>query len=453
MKSGREKYHMGVRRITFIHALATVVCLCCVCPAFSQYKEAPIDIMPSIRKHPIAIPIFRSPGEYAGVAREAADITAETLEFTGYFKLLDRITYLQDPRVSGITEADIDLKTWSHIGADFLITGGLGIQGKTMRLEMWAYQPVKGRKLTAKEYAIYYSGQWRDDLRKAIRKFCNQFIYEFTGSYGIFESKIAFVSTASGNKEIYTCDFDGGNIERFTRNRSINLTPDWSSDGKWLAYTSYKRGNPDIFIQKYKDSHGRSVSKKGLNTTPSWAPGRFQMAATLSFNGDQEIYMLTGKGKIIKRLTRNWGIDMDPTWSPDGKKIAFVSNRGGTPQIYIKNLATERLERLTFEGRYNTQPSWSPKGDKIVFSAMVKNRTDIRVINMDGGGLVQLTNSGRDESPSWSPDGSMIVFSSSREGPDRIYVMTSIGTDQKRLLSMKGKQGSPKWSPSVVDDK
>jgi TolB protein len=40
----------------------------------------------------------------------------------------------------------------------------------------------------------------------------------------------------------------------------------------------------------------------------------------------------------------------------------------------------------------------------------------------------------------------MIVFSSNRDGPFRIYVMTAFGTDQRRLLVMKGEQTNPKWS-------
>ena len=47
-----------------------------------------------------------------------------------------------------------------------------------------------------------------------------------------------------------------------------------------------------------------SVAEKGINITPAWVPGKFELAAALSFSGDQEIYLLTGSGKIIKRLTR-----------------------------------------------------------------------------------------------------------------------------------------------------
>jgi len=75
------------------------------------------------------------------------------------------------------------------------------------------------------------------------------------------------------------------------------------------------------------------------------------------------------------------------------------------------------------------------------------------VIRIDGQNPIQMThNEGDNESPSWSPDGSLIVFSSTREGPSRIYVMTSYGTDQKRLLTLQGQQTQPKWSPRMTQN-
>ena len=55
-------------------------------------------------------------------------------------------------------------------------------------------------------------------------------------------------------KEIYIADYDGANPRRITVNRSLNINPVWSSDGKAIAYTSYRRQNfPDIFIQRIYD--------------------------------------------------------------------------------------------------------------------------------------------------------------------------------------------------------
>jgi TolB protein len=414
-----------------------------------------IEINPFLKKIPLAIPDFKalSPGEPAQeTADEAGRLLAETLMFTGYFNILDKGAYLEDPRETGISDASINYRNWTVIGAELLITGGVYRSADAVEMELRLFDTFQGKSVIGKRYR----GRLQDS-RRIIRKFASEVVFFLTGSHGYFNSEIAFVSTGTGNKEIYICEFDGRNPVQFTKTNNITLSPAWSPDGQWLAYTAYPKNRPFLYIKHRYHKRGYEIGNKGLNITPAWVPQAnppanledMQLAATLSFTGDQEIYLLTGKGKIIKRLTKSWGSDVSPTWSPDGKKFAFVSNRSGNPQIYIKDLDSGRVDRLTFQGRYNTQPSWSPKGDKLAYSGMEGGRNDIYVIGFNGRPPVPLTrDAGNNESPSWSPDGSMIVFSSTREGASRIYVMTAFGTDQRRLLTLPGEQSNPQWSPN-----
>ncbi|MBW1726827.1 MAG: Tol-Pal system beta propeller repeat protein TolB [Deltaproteobacteria bacterium] len=410
-----------------------------------------IDIThPFLRKIPIAIPVFKEiyPGDDTKrLSRTASDLLAETLEFTGYFKILDRDAFLVDMQT--VTSlAHVNFYNWTSIGAELLVTGGVLIQDNQVEMELRLYDTFKEKLLVGKRY----KGSIKDQ-RKIVRRFCSEIIFFLTGDRGFFNSEIAFVSKNSGYKEIYVCEFDGYNPRRITHTKSITLSPAWSSDGKWLAYTSYAKGKPDLYLKNLKQKRGAVISKKGINITPAWVPNKFALAATLSFSGDPEIYLLTGTGKVINRLTRKKGIDLSPTWSPDAKHMAFVSKRSGTPQIYIKNISSGVVRRLTFQGRYNTQPSWSPKGDKVAYAGMGNGRNNIFVIGIDGQSPTQLTHDqGDNEAPSWSPDGSLIVFSSTREGPSRIYIMTAYGTDQRRLLALKGEQTEPDWSPRMVNN-
>ncbi len=409
-----------------------------------QYEY--IDISnPFLRKIPLAVPLFKNENATAEEKRlsdSSNELLAASLEFTGYFKLLDRGAFLFDPQKDGVLTPQIKFANWTVIGAELLITGLFKEVDGNITMELRLFDTFKARRIVGKKY----TGK-KADQRRMIHRFCSEVIKYLTGHRGVFGSKIAFVSSGSGNKEIYTCAFDGYNAQQMTRNRSINLSPAWSSDGRYLAYTSYKKKKPDIFIKNLAEMQETSINKKGLNITPAWVPGKFELAATLSFAGDQEIYLLTGSGKVIKRLTNIRGIDVSPTWSPDGKKFAFVSNRAGSPQVYVQDIASGKVRRLTYEGNYNTQPSWSPQGDKIAYSSVLDGRRNIVVMGLDGQEPLQLTyESGDNEAPSWSPDGSLIVFSSNREGPFRIYVMTAFGTDQRRLLVMTGEQTNPKWS-------
>ncbi|OQX18747.1 MAG: Tol-Pal system beta propeller repeat protein TolB [Desulfobacteraceae bacterium IS3] len=430
-----------IGRIKFIFILTVLFLLMGPALSAASYDIINID-NPSLRKIPLAIPLFKIlPDSITGaeISRKPADICSQNLEFTGYFTILRRDAFLEDPQNTDISGSNINFQNWTGIGAELLITGGISVKNNMVEMELRLFDTFKGQVLVGKRYK-----GWTEDQERIIRRFCSEVILYLTGSPGIFNSKIAFVSTGSGSKEIYVCDFDGGNPERVTSHKSISLFPAWSSDGKWIAYTSYAKGKPDIYVKSFRGGIGSVIANKGLNITPAWVPGKFMLAATLSFDGDQDIYLLTGKGEKVKRLTKDWGIDTSPTWSPDGSKMAFVSDRSRTPQIYILYADSGRVERLTFQGDYNTQPDWSPKGDKIAYSSRSGGGYNICTIGFDGRGPTVL---GRGESPSWSPDGSMIVFSSGSS----INVMTAYGTDQRRLLSMPGAQTNPKWSPDGME--
>jgi len=411
-------------KIIFICLIATVFFL--IEPAHCRTEYDYIDINnPFIRKIPIAVPVFKSMSGSGGekfLSQEASNLLSKSLEFTGYFKIIDRDAYLVNPEKSDIIVSNINFKNWTGIGAELLITGNLFLKDNIVEMELRLYDTFKGLLIVGKRYKGVVNNQ-----RKMIHRFCG---------------------------EVYLCEFDGHNPEQLTYNKSIALSPAWSSDAKWIAYTSYAKGKPDLYIKHLKDKHGAIVAKEGINITPAWVPGKFSLAATLSFSGNSEIYLLTGTGKIIKKLTNNWGIDVSPTFSPDGDKMAFVSNRSGSPQIYIMDLDSGQEKRLTFQGRYNTCPNWSPRGDKIAYSGMGNGQINIYTIDVDGKSpALQLTHdAGNNESPTWSPDGSLIAFSSTREGRCRIYVMTAYGTGQKCLLALSGEQTDPEWSPRVIDN-
>jgi TolB protein len=415
----------------------------------AQYDYIEIS-NPFLRKTPIAVPAFQvaaDGSDLAETAVAAARLMAYYLEFSGYFTISDPAAFLENPATMDISGRAIRYRNWTAIGAELLVTGGVKLQNGEAEFELRLFDTIKEKLLIGKRYR----GD-AGDYQRVVRRFCSEILYAAVGSRGFFDSKLVFVSNGTGHKELYTCNFDGSDIRQFTRHKSISLFPAWSSDGRWIAYTTYAERYPRILIQHVSENRVARIAKPKLQMAPAWVPGKFEMAASLSFSGDQEIYLLTGNGKVVKRLTNSVGIDVEPTWSPDGKRMAFVSRRSGNPQIYIYNDDTGRVQRLTFEGRYNTQPSWSPKGDKIAYSAMRSGVIDIFTISPEGGEPVQLTeNQGSNEAPTWSPDGSLIAFGSTREGPSRIYVMTAYGTDQRRLLSLPGEQTNPKWSPNILN--
>ncbi len=430
--------------------MAAAVFFLSASPSYADYDYINISD-PFLNKIPIAVPVFKGMAglpEEKVVARESSDFMSASLEFTGYFKMIDRAAFLEDLQQKGIDAPDLNFKNWTDIGAELLITGGVFIKGDDLVMEFRLFDTYKAELLLGKRYA----GKIKDQ-EKIVLRFCSEIIYRLTGRRGVFDSSIAFVSTTSGNKEIFICDFNGRNPRQITRTRALALSPAWSPDGSSIAYTSYKSGRPTIVIRNLTKDREEVISHKGVNITPRWVPGTNLIAATLSFEGDEDIYLLTCSGRIEKRLTNSWGIDVSPSFSSDGKRMAFVSKRSGTPQIYVKDLETGDVKRLTYDGNYNTEPAWSPVGDEIAYSGMKGGGIDIYVIRVFDGRLMQLTqNTGNNESPAWAPDGSLIAFSSTRTGKSRIFVMTASGTDQRPLLELSGEQSAPAWSTQGLEN-
>lgn len=346
------------------------------------------------------------------------------------------------PFSGGITLADTDFTAWQNGGYDLLIRSEYSLRGDELTVEFRLYDVLSRKMMTAKRYL----GK-KKELRRFAHSFADEVLLTMTGEKGCFTSRIAFVSTRTGNKEISIMDWDGHNPLPLTRNGSINLNPDFAPSGREILFTSYKRGNPDLYRRALSSTAEVPLStRKGLNITGSWSPDGSRIALALSKDGDAEIYTIAKDGGHPVRLTVSSALEVYPAWSPDGKQIAFVSDRLGKPQIFIMDAAGGKARRLTTSGSYNVNPRWSPKGDRIVYSRS-QGGFQIYSIRPDGSEDTQLTSQGSNENPSWSPDGRFITFSSKRSGGDGIYVMRADGSGQTKVSQGGGGSFQPAWSP------
>ncbi|MBU2498601.1 MAG: Tol-Pal system beta propeller repeat protein TolB [Proteobacteria bacterium] len=406
-----------------------------------------IDInAPSIQRIKIAVPDFRNlSGDMRNpdLATALPGVISNDLDLSGYFFPMEKAAFLAGDS-SGLTIEEIRFRDWSAIGADLLLKAGYACIGQSLEVEFRLFDVFRGREVIAKRVLGKI-----DDSRALMHRIANEIIYAITGNKGIFLSKLVFVGTGTGQKEIYTGDYDGHNVQQITSDKSIALLPRWSPTGDKLFYNSYKEGEgPMLYLRDMVSGKTARVSaRKGLNIGAAWAPDGKSAALTLSHGDNPDIYTIDLSGKILNRLTDHWGINVSPSFSPDGGKIAFVSNRSGSPQIYVRYLKEGKEERLTFDGKYNTSPAWS-RLNRIAFSGMEEGCFDIYTMDPGGGNLRKLTeNQGNNEDPCWSADGRYIVFSSNREGAYHLYLMNANGQNQKRITFLKGEETSPSWSP------
>lgn len=404
-----------------------------------------IDInAPSIQRIKIAIPDFKNFSERKEnpeLSKTLPEVLTNDLDLSGYFAPIEKQAFLAENDSSQSLE-DVRFKDWSVIGAELLLKGGYTCIGQSLEVEVRLYDVFTGRQLLGKRFL----GK-QDEQRTLMHRVGNEIIYLVTGYKGMFLSKLAFVSTATGNKEICMSDYDGFNVQQITSDRSIAVFPRWSPQGDMISFNSYKERGRHLYVKDVFSGKVRRVSdRKGL-IGGSWAPDGKSIALTLSEGDNQDVFTIDLGGKVISRVTSHWGINVSPTFSPDGSKIAFVSDRSGSPQIYVRALSAGTEERITFNGNYNTSPSWS-RLNRIAFCGMYEGHYEVFTIDPDGRNLRRLTeNQGNNEDPCWSPDGRYIVFSSSREGGFHLYVMNANGQNQRRVTFLKGQETSPSWSP------
>lgn len=395
--------------------------------------------------YPIAVPI--GSGDAAS-AKAVAEVASFDLGVSGWFRVLDPRSFLAD---LGKEALEIEPPKWKDVGAFGVMKYRVTSSGGKVEITFKLYEVEKGNTAVLSRT---YSGEARE-LRGLVHKWCNDVVKYYTGEEGFFGSKIAFVTKRKGGgKRILAMDFDGQSVYGLTRNSSLNILPAWSPSGGQVAFTSYMRRNPDLYIVGAGGGRPKKVaSYYGMNTGASWSPDGSKLAVTLSRDGNPEIYLINAaNGSVVSRLTNNRAIDTSPTFSPDGKEIAFVSDRDGGPQIFVMTASGGNQRRVSFNGNYNTTPDWSPrKGSRtIAYTTRDGGVYDIVTIDLNANNkMTRITQGeGVNEEPSFAPNGMAIAFSSSgRKGGSGIYLANADGTGDARKV-WSGSATSVDWGPT-----
>ncbi len=406
-----------------------------------------IDInAPGGKRMPIALPDFVITGGDVSLARKIPEAIGGDLAMTSLFDVIPRPAYLERIVTEHFSGRPLSFPDWKMIGTEAVVIGKVEVRGDQMMVEMRLYDVSLGNMMVGKKYTGPAS-----QFRKMAHKFANEVLYAFTGVRGIFDTEIAFSARPEKGKgkEIYIIGLDGSELRQVTDNRSFNLFPRWSPDGKRLAYTSYRTGLPQIYLRNLADGTDRIVARYGNSKSPgSFSPSGDSLYATLSVEGNSDIYRVSLAGSGVQRVVGGWGIEVSPSVSPDGKALAFVSNRGGSPQIYVKDIGSSGERRVSRAGHYSTSPSWSPAGDRIADTSFLAGRYSIYTVRPDGSDQ-RLVVSGNGDclDPSFSPDGRYLVYTFRKNGYSELKIASVDGRWQRGLFKGLSAAGSPSWSP------
>jgi Tol biopolymer transport system component len=156
---------------------------------------------------------------------------------------------------------------------------------------------------------------------------------------------------------------DGSRKTHLTPN-SLSDVPDWSPDGRRIAYAEQGR----IWVMNADGTGRHAVTKTvyGVDWAPSWSRDGRRIAyesnrATSPVTPTNEIWLMNADGSNQRRLTNNNLQDGQPTWSPDGNWMAFTSElpHPGTAHIWAMHPNGKNLHRISSAPGEEYFPSWS----------------------------------------------------------------------------------------------
>lgn len=332
--------------------------------------------------------------------------------------------------------ASLKFEEWSEdpVKADYVAFGNIQNSGG-LAADCYLFDVKTKQQLIASRHS--------GDPRRMAHEFADEIVKLLTGRDGIATSKIAYVAGDS----IRMMDYDGFNQRGFASDGPIVRFPQFSPDGRYLAYVSFKTGVANIVVRSSGGGLVGGTSFNSTTTSPSISSGgQLAFSSAISNDGSMEIYVSNLDGSGARRLTRtNKAVNISPRWNPaTGREIAFISDRGGSPQVYVMDASGANQRRLIARGGHADSPSWSPDGRYIAFTYGGAGSFQIFVADVASGQLLQVTSAGRNESPTWSPDGRHLAFQSNRTGRWEVWQMHIDGSGQRQLTRGGGRL--PTWA-------
>ena len=202
---------------------------------------------------------------FGDIAKTLGQVLWDDLNFEREFYMIPRDTYATIPVAR--TAEDVPFAAWRELGADAIVFGTVQkTDANTVRVQVRLFNVRSRQGVFAKEYTgaattpRLYAHTVSDEIHQQQRALRGVARTKLTFSSDRNREKVAGPVQNRDVKEVYIADYDGESPRRVTTNRQLNITPVWAPDARAIAYTSYRRGYPDIFI---------ALIYQGLQETPT----------------------------------------------------------------------------------------------------------------------------------------------------------------------------------------
>jgi eukaryotic-like serine/threonine-protein kinase len=171
-------------------------------------------------------------------------------------------------------------------------------------------------------------------------------------------------------RDIWVFDLARNNRLRLTLDTADDLAPRWSADGRWLMFSSNRRGVRDIY-RRLASGEGADELVFGSDThkaVNAWSPdGRFLVYDTGGPGNTADLYVLPLSGdRRPVVLDSQPGFQQQADISPDGRLIAYASSESGKFEVVVKSYP-ENAGRRQISTNGGREPFWRGDGRELFF--------------------------------------------------------------------------------------
>jgi Tol biopolymer transport system component len=271
--------------------------------------------------------------------------------------------------------------------------------------------------------------------------------------------KIAFVRA----NQIYVANADGTGVKRLTPDRK-NYRPQFSRDGKKIAYVHEVGGAADLWIMNADGSGKRRVTTTGDVGGPAWSPDGQRLAyvgagglRTVRTTAPYTVQRLSGFLCGETELTPLSGTG-NVAWSPNGRSIVYYTGQGcDSPDNYLNSLdpTTNVVTTIWAIGGeccgfgYFADPAFSSDSALLAYDFVYQGDPaplgppTIEVLNFPARTSAAFAGRDNDRFPAFAPNNRYVLFSTAASGTAQIWRAELDGANRKKITS--GYQ--PTWQP------
>src|ERR1039457_3911585 len=222
--------------------------------------------------------------------------------------IFDVVSKSLAPQATPGSPQEMNLAQWSQAPANATMVAFGSLSSDNGRLSVLGWLFDLRNTTTPQVLGKQYNEAASQDMARTIaHRFADEIILRLGGGInGIAETKIYFVSSRSGTKEIWVMDYDGQNQHAVTHLGTISMSPRISPDNTRIAFASL--GSEGWAIRMYSLEIGRLVSfpagvAGGLNQSPAWSADGNKIAFSSSRSGGSEIWAADANGTNLHQLT------------------------------------------------------------------------------------------------------------------------------------------------------